>query len=1020
MIPVDFVIKKCFIFQGNVGKDLKHTDHLLDEEKIHHKIGQQQPTNLISDNLSSVVKIKDPKQNELTNDADLTPKIKIETSVKKSTSVDDIDSPDIAVKLCHTRNQKSKICSDLQECKINDIPGDEVKSGIVGTQKICSTQTVNKSGIIDVRQVCKHNQNDLSKTLHDDVDHCKAESADKNGIGVTDSLNQSGNDDKLLFLPSIEDNNSSSVGFDYCENIDLDSTNSTNFSNISQIKWSGDNKVQVGSDETSNNQKNLSCCISVSSNCVSEEKVRAVKPNAASCSQTLDDKRLIDGKVEPKYDLITDSNQTYDKTIPIAQNLCSKRKSPSVQDRRLKLDALVENIKSLKAAEKKEQSINVDVKDTKSLEICQPQGTISCEKEVSVSLKSEERLDSLHQQVDNNDSNCVKLEPTTNVQENVVNVKTVARNVEDDGNISTSVPCVNVKCTDDVSDENQQLNLNNSLTKTQGLETNTTKQLNYEPDKKFSKQDEETENNCSDCCGKVEDDRSVDVENIGDVDKSQDQKTTNSDQDGSKVKSESTQGEKEEKACIDSLEKTEVLKQPIFHIDRQNDKKIYAFSDVIGNKQPVVCLGERVSKDNALDQSETNKLHKLVKTKKPVKKIEMIRHPSRRMKRVASLNALAMVNILFGKDESPPKSHKPTEKVVPKKVVSSKSLSKAKLILEAKVKCLLKKAKTPPQEKDENEDQGHTNIKKEKTSPKKISQIEKSLANLSLDSPPTKLTSEKSSKKQSSSPKSPTKTSTKSPSKTSTSSKCSTKASPPKSPTKISSPSKSSNKINSGTTKTKAKGKNKENSEVKKSKKKLDEKQVKGENNKKSGENGKKEDKTIKRKNSESDKNKDKIPKPRRKKGELLRSARTHSFHEIKRTKSDIVENDKVQNSKCSNCQSSWKNDGDKNSYVEGSVQYNMGHVDGGTYSTHSYGVVQSMPGSCVHCSQNGGLYSSQGPLSQSSSFIGGIMGQPGSLVSPCQTFTIGSVPMVQYHHPFGTGYPIQYQSHNTLPHCGK
>jgi hypothetical protein len=72
--------------------------------------------------------------------------------------------------------------------------------------------------------------------------------------------------------------------------------------------------------------------------------------------------------------------------------------------------------------------------------------------------------------------------------------------------------------------------------------------------------------------------------------------------------------------------------------------------------------------------------------------------------------------------------------------------------------------------------------------------------------------------------------------------------------------------------------------------------------------------------------------------GELLRSARTHSFHEIKRTKSDIVENDKVQNSKCSNCQSSWKNDGDKNSYVEGSVQYNMGHVDGGTYSTHSYG----------------------------------------------------------------------------------
>jgi hypothetical protein len=51
-----------------------------------------------------------------------------------------------------------------------------------------------------------------------------------------------------------------------------------------------------------------------------------------------------------------------------------------------------------------------------------------------------------------------------------------------------------------------------------------------------------------------------------------------------------------------------------------------------------------------------------------VKKIEMIRHPSRRMKRVASLNALAMVNILFGKDESPPKSHKPTEKVVPKKV----------------------------------------------------------------------------------------------------------------------------------------------------------------------------------------------------------------------------------------------------------------------------------------------------------------------------------------------------------------
>jgi hypothetical protein len=65
---------------------------------------------------------------------------------------------------------------------------------------------------------------------------------------------------------------------------------------------------------------------------------------------------------------------------------------------------------------------------------------------------------------------------------------------------------------------------------------------------------------------------------------------------------------------------------------------------------------------------------------------------------------------------------------------------------------------------------------------------------------------------------------------------------------------------------------------------------------------------TIKRKNFESDKNKDEVPKPRRKKGELLRSARTHSFHEIKRTKSDIVENDKVQNSKCSNCQSSWVN----------------------------------------------------------------------------------------------------------------
>jgi hypothetical protein len=89
-------------------------------------------------------------------------------------------------------------------------------------------------------------------------------------------------------------------------------------------------------------------------------------------------------------------------------SLCSKRKSPSVQDRRLKLDALVENIKSLKAAELKEQSISVDVKDTTSSEIGLPQGTISCEKEVSASLKNEERLDSLNQQIDNNDSNCVK------------------------------------------------------------------------------------------------------------------------------------------------------------------------------------------------------------------------------------------------------------------------------------------------------------------------------------------------------------------------------------------------------------------------------------------------------------------------------------------------------------------------------------------------------------------------------------------------------------------------------------
>jgi predicted HAD superfamily hydrolase len=54
-----------------------------------------------------------------------------------------------------------------------------------------------------------------------------------------------------------------------------------------------------------------------------------------------------------------------------------------------------------------------------------------------------------------------------------------------------------VKCTDDVSDENQQLNPNHSLTKIQDLETNTAKQLYYELDKNFTKQDEETENNCS-------------------------------------------------------------------------------------------------------------------------------------------------------------------------------------------------------------------------------------------------------------------------------------------------------------------------------------------------------------------------------------------------------------------------------------------------------------------------------------------------------------------------------------------
>ena len=154
-----------------------------------------------------------------------------------------------------------------------------------------------------------------------------------------------------------------------------------------------------------------------------------------------------------------------------------------------------------------------------------------------------------------------------------------------------------------------------------------------------------------------------------------------------------------------------------------------------------------------------------------------------------------------------------------------------------------------------------------------------------------------------------------------------------------------------------------------------------------------------------------------------MRSARTNELYKVKNVK--LQNSDQAKSAlcdKCINCQQgpsiSRKNDGDnayrhddKNNYLDGNVQYNRGVVDGGSYSAHGYGVVQNLPSSCVHCSQN--VYSSQGPLGQGSGFIGG-------LVSPCQTFTIGSVPMVQYHHPFGTGYPIQYQGHNTLPHCGK
>ncbi|XP_052107022.1 uncharacterized protein LOC127739365 isoform X2 [Mytilus californianus] len=836
--------------------------------------------------------------------------------------------------------------------------------------------------------------------------------------------------------------------------------------------------------------------------------VQPLEPASSSC--------LKDGGSDKKQNQqITDSKSvTCDKTVQIGQGFSSKHNSKNIQARRLKLDALVANIKSLKTAELQdnlhdEVDASLDTPLTKVLESSSEsdQDTSHYISNSTIQVKEEKK----------DQSECVKSENSTlsetseSEEKNIVDknfekVEGQSSVLKTKIKVEDSYCCANVrvatdlnftKAAENLSDEVQDLKLKLEV---ENYEEKHTKTSNFDSDelnksKVSEKKNDEAQdliknrtsdsgkglvsnensvnevedfkskaltksgdtknkvedlnpNNTSYCdnaslptdntkseigCEDVDEDIEIDVENLDDI---SDNLLLFQNADNNKLPSDNIDIKSDSEAEIikdthhahnESGEKSkpQFLKPPIFHFDSQGDKKI---SDVIGNKQAVVFLGERVTKDRSVEeankltkladlsqdsnQDETSKLTKLanVKPKKPVKKIEMIRQPVRRIKRVASLNALAMVNILFGKEESPRSQKSSESKVANKKVISNKSLSKAKMLLEAKVKSILKKAKSDDQFSE------NVRVKKEKTSPGKITQIQKSLAKLTLDSPPSKLVTKVVSPKMLAKT-SPSKLTSpcKSPSKVSSPSKSPTKISPPKSPSKVSkSPAKTKPKTSAEKTKTK------NLKEAKIGKKKIGDK------------------KEAKRKISDSEKavnkNKllsveDKIKKPRKKKGELMRAARTHSFPEAK-TKSNIansIDTSKDQNgAKCVNCQNALtgqskidssnshkQDDKSAGTYIDSNVQYNMGHIESGNYSTHSYGVIQNLTGTCVHCSQN--MYSSQGP----SGFIGGIMGQPGGLVSPCPTFTIGSVPMVQYHHPFSAGYPIQYQSHNTLPHCG-
>ncbi|XP_063426263.1 uncharacterized protein LOC134710040 [Mytilus trossulus] len=835
---------------------------------------------------------------------------------------------------------------------------------------------------------------------------------------------------------------------------------------------------------------------------------------------------LKDGESDEKHnEQITDS-VTCDKTVQVVHGLSSKHNSKNIQARRLKLDALVANIKSLKTAELQENSeLHDNLQDEVDSSFDRPltgviqsskeseqdtsdnksDSTIQVKKENVVEIESvhsgnstlseiseseeniivdenyekvEGKISVLKTKIKVEDSNCCanvavladsnSSNADKNLSDEVQNLKFKLEHVEVENydekqSKRTKFDCDELnksKVSENKSDEVQDLikiktsdsgkssvSTENSI---EEVQDSNSKAVTKSGDTKIKVEDlnPKTTSHCDNAllqsdncniksergCEDVDEDIEIDVEKLDDI---SDNLLLLQSADNNKLKSENinknsdseeeitknTQNESGEKS------KPQFLKPPIFHFDSQGDKKI---SDVIGNKQAVVFLGERVTKDRSIEetnklikladlsqdsnQDEASKLTKLanVKPKKPVKKIEMIRQPVRRMKRVASLNALAMVNILFGKEESPRSKKSSDSKAANKKVISNKSLSKAKMLLEAKVKSILKKAKSDDQFSE------NVRVKKEKTSPGKITQIQKSLAKLTLDSPPSKLVTKVVSPKmlaKASPAKSPTKVSSpcKSPSKVSSPSKSPTKISPPKSPSKV---AKSPTKAKPNASAEKNPTKNLK--EAKASKKKIaDKKEVKC--------NISDNEKTVNKKTVLSEE--DKIKKPRRKKGELMRAARTHSFPEAK-MKTNIASSIDTNNiskdkkdEKCVNCQkglnekskndsrSSYKQD-DKNSstYTDNNVQYNMGHVESGGYSTHSYGVIQNLTGTCVHCSQN--MYSSQGPS-------GFMMGQPGGLVSPCPTFTIGSVPMVQYHHPFSAGYPIQYQSHNTLPHCG-